>query len=116
MKLDEFLSQAVTDCVEVGSGSAYAAGIRSEVPDVNEGRIHTVRLLYRPCHGCEREHHVKNLVDDLCPRCRGENDEDALRARMHEAARQGHRNAARLLHRIGQHDRARIHEEWADRE
>jgi Zn-finger nucleic acid-binding protein len=95
--------------------------------DVN-GRAEYVRLLYRPCTFCYQEVHVKDLVDDACPRCRGvEADESELAARQRLAARKLHLETAEMLYQMARGTRderlarycregARIHEEEAERE
>ena len=47
--------------------------------DVN-GEVHySIKLNYRPCISCEREHSDCHLTDGLCPQCRAEELEDYRR-------------------------------------
>lgn len=70
------------------------------------------------CPDCGRS--VRCLeFDGRCLRCSGTEDEaEALLAQIGQrrrAIRYGHLKAAKLLHSMGHHDRARIHEEEAER-
>ena len=88
----------------------YEAGLADAAQEREEHPVHPYT-----CRECQRP--IRSLeLDGRCRRCAGEQESEAeLLAQMHEAARQGHRNAARLLHRMGHHDRARVHEQEAER-
>jgi hypothetical protein len=91
-------------------GLIYELGLASAADESEQHPIHPYT-----CRGCGRPVRCMEW-DGYCESCAGEQlDEAALMARTREAARRGHQNAARLLHRMGYHDRARIHEQEADR-
>jgi hypothetical protein len=108
---DAYLARCRADTVEHGSGAIYERGLRDAALETEGHPVHPYQ-----CPGCQRA--IRSLEHDgYCRKCAGiEADEAELLARTKEARRQGERNTARLLHRLGHHDRAKVHEEEAERE
>jgi hypothetical protein len=59
-------------CSTMPSYGAYAAGLRLDAQDQNEGRENHSYLYYRRCFNCGRDVHISSLEDGWCPSCRGE--------------------------------------------
>lgn len=120
--LDAFLADCVSDCVEsrpaedvypqgevASIGATLATVYRDEAVEIALGH----GIAYRTCE-CGRV--IKSLEHDgQCRKCAGIEDDDDP-ARRREARRRLHRDTAMLLRRLGEHERAALHDADAERE